>query len=72
MQIEKIINRSANQLPIIAALPFSISFDESVAEIGDYNPQQQLTRFAGRGYSTCRYEESVGIFNSRSDTQKDD
>ena len=71
MQIEKTINRSAN-LPIIAALPFAISFEESVAEIGDYDPLRQVTHFGSRGYSTCRIDESVGMWNSKSDTQKDD
>lgn len=61
-------------IPLIAALPFAIA--TSGAEMSasfNYNPGTQLATFrSGRDYSTCREDESVGFFNSRSDTKKDD
>lgn len=62
-------------IPLMAALPYSIMADESEEDGGfQYDPESQLTVFAGRNFSTCRYDESVGgiLSKSRSDTQKDD
>lgn len=61
-------------IPLMAALPYSIIADESEEEGIQYDPGTQLTVFAGRSFSTCRYDESVGgiLSKSRSDTQKDD
>jgi hypothetical protein len=61
-------------MPLMAALPFILRDDEPEPIMAAYDPLTQTTVFAGRSYSTCRYDESVGgiLSKSRSDTQKDD
>jgi len=56
----------------MAALPYGIRADAQDQSAIVYDPGTQLTHFAGRDFSTCRYDESVGVFNSKSDTKKDD
>jgi hypothetical protein len=74
MKAIKMIDRSVGKVPVIAALPYSISFEESEkTEAGTYVPSLQLTHHISNGYSTCSYDESAGgIFESKRDTQKDD
>lgn len=71
--------RSGGRIPLIAALPYSIT--AAAADNApsfrscSYDPVSQLTVFAGgRDYSTCREDESINPFfgKSRSDTKKDD
>ncbi len=61
-------------IPLMATLPYAIVDDEPEFADISYYPCSQLTVYAGRNFSTCRYEESVGgiLSKSRSDTQKDD
>ena len=61
-------------MPLMAALPYAIMDDEPDGVAVSYDPCAQLTVYAGRNFSTCRYDESVGgiLSKSRSDTQKDD
>jgi len=61
-------------IPLMATLPYAIVDDEPEEAGISYDPCSQLTIYAGRNFSTCREEESIGGFlsKSRSDTQKDD
>ncbi len=75
MLVRKMALTTGSAMPLIAALPYAIdisaseTMDSSVA----YNPLAQLTVFASRrDFSTCRRDESVGLLQSKSDTQKDD
>jgi len=74
MNATKLAIKTDAAIPLIAALPFALAI--SGVETGasfNYNPGTQLAVFrGGRDFSTCREDESVGIFNSRSDTKKDD
>jgi len=76
MNATKLAIKTNAAIPLIAALPFALA--TSSAETGasftsTYNPATQLATFrSGRDFSTCREDESVGFFNSRSDTKKDD
>ncbi len=75
MQITKRIIDTEATIPVMAALPYEISISDPEAEPFTYNPETQLTRFAGRrDFSTCREDESVNpLFGtSKSDTKKDD
>lgn len=72
MKISKMALTSDAALPLIAALPYGITLDAGVGTASTYDPVTQLTCFASRDFSTCRVDESVGILNSKSDTQKDD
>lgn len=74
MKAEKMIDRSVNKVPVIAALPYSISFEENEkTEAGTYIPSLQLTHHISNGYSTSSYDESAGgVFQSKRDTKKDD
>jgi len=74
MKAEKLIIQLEGEMPVIAALPFSISINENeMPKKGIYNPKTQLTTHFGRGYSTCQYDDSAGgIFETKRDTQKDD
>lgn len=68
--------RAPGVIPLLAALPYGITVEGSDCEPAfRYDPTTQRTRFASSGgYSTCRYDESVGgiISKSRSDTKRDD
>ena len=74
MNATKLHIKTDAAIPLIAALPFALS--TGGAETGasfNYNPVTQLATFrCGRGYSTCREDDSVGWFPSKSDTKKDD
>lgn len=64
-------------IPVMAALPYEIAISdpEPGEDCVSYDPQNQVTLFAGRrDFSTCREDESVGGFlsKSKSDTKKDD
>lgn len=74
MKAECLEIRTTGIMPLMAALPYAIEADESEDTGDTYDPKSQLTVYAGRNYSTCRYDESVGgiLSKSRSDTQKDD
>jgi hypothetical protein len=65
---------TAAVIPVMAALPYEITGSDCDPSPVHYNPLSQLTVFARGRYSTCRYDESVGGFlsKSRSDTQQDD
>ncbi len=74
MNVERLQVHTSTAIPLMAALPYAISLGQNEESGGLYDPETQLTVFAGKGYSTCRYDESVGgiLTKSRSDTQKDD
>jgi len=75
MQVAKRIIETDAVIPVMAALPYEIAISDPEAENPfAYNPETQLTRFAGRrDYCTCRVDESAGgLFSSKSDTKKDD
>lgn len=74
MNATKLAIKTDAAIPLIAALPFALAL--SSAETGasfNYNPVTQVTTFrSGRNFSTCREDDSVGWFPSKSDTKKDD
>lgn len=74
MHAERLAINTRAVIPLMAALPYAVTADAPEVERVKYDPGSQLTVFAGRDFSTCRCDESVGgIFRqSRSDTQKDD
>jgi hypothetical protein len=72
MNIEKLRVKTDAVIPLMAALPYGIALEPNADVEITYNPESQLTLFAGRNFSTCRYDESVGLLQSKSDTQKDD
>lgn len=74
MQVERLAINTNAVIPLMAALPYAITADEPDETGIQYDPGTQLTIYAGRNFSTCRYDESVTpLFGkSRSDTQKDD
>lgn len=74
MNAERLEINTTAVIPLMAALPYAITEDEPNETCVQYDPRNQLTIYAGRNFSTCRYEESVGgiLSKSRSDTQKDD
>lgn len=73
MRIEKLVVDSPTVIPLMAALPYSVVFEGEAPEEHVYDPISQITRFAGRNFSTCREDESAGgFFQSKSDTKKDD
>jgi hypothetical protein len=74
MHVERLHVHTSGAIPLMAALPYRISVVQPEATGFEYNPNTQLTVFAGRGFSTCREDESINpIFGkSKSDTQKDD
>jgi hypothetical protein len=73
MNIEKLTVNTNAAIPLMAALPYGIAADEPHEAASTYDPETQLTYFAGRNFSTCRNEESAGgLFKSKSDTSKDD
>jgi hypothetical protein len=47
-------------IPLMAALPYRIALDPPAEASFAYDPETQLTHFAGRNFSTCRYDESAG------------
>jgi hypothetical protein len=73
MNIERLKISTNAAIPLMAALPYGIAVDRPEGESVRYDPETQLTIFAGRNFSTCRNEESAGgIFQSKADTSKDD
>jgi len=72
MNVTKLSVKTTAAIPLMAALPYGIRADAQDQSAIVYDPGTQLTHFAGRDFSTCRYDESVGVFNSKSDTKKDD
>jgi hypothetical protein len=76
MEVTKFALPSNAAMPLIAALPYRIVLDgPDVENSVRYNPETQLSVFAGRrDYSTCREDESINPFfgKSKSDTKKDD
>lgn len=73
MNIEKLKVNTDATIPLMAALPYGVAVDGISEAAIMYDPETQLTRFAGRNFSTCRNEESAGgFFSSKSDTSKDD
>lgn len=74
MKIEKSIDKSDVIMPVIAALPYSISLEENeIIEKGNYNPDSQLTTHFSSSGSYSREDDSSGYWtNSKSDTKKDD
>lgn len=69
--VEKVLLNEERNVPLIAALPFRIHAEESLADSGGYEPATQRSTM-GRNFSTCRNDESAGILTSKSDTSKDD
>jgi hypothetical protein len=73
MNVTKVSVKTDAVIPLIAALPYGVVLDAPDTERVQYDPIVQLTRYAGRDFSTSRYDESVGgLFSSKSDTKKDD
>lgn len=73
MQVEKLSITTSSIIPLMAALPYGISSDDEEVEKFAYDPSTQITRFAGGNFSTSRYDESAGgLFQSKTDTKKDD
>lgn len=73
MHIEKLKVNTTAAIPLMAALPYGVTVEDGLEEGFAYDPETQITHFAGRGFSTCRNDESAGnIFQSKSDTSKDD
>ncbi len=73
MNVTKMCVKTRAAIPLMAALPYGVAMDPPPEGRIDYDPETQLTRFAGRDFSTCRYDESAGgLFQSKSDTKKDD
>lgn len=73
MNITKMSVNTDAVIPLIAALPYGVVLDAPDEARIEYDPMAQLTRYAGRDFSTSRYDESAGgIFSSKSDTKKDD
>jgi len=76
MRVTKLRVETASAIPLIAALPYGIMIEPSDAlDAGfAYDPTTQTTRMSGRrDFSTCREDESAGgLFQSKSDTKKDD
>lgn len=75
MHAERLAIKTSGVIPLMAALPYKITVDELPNDVGvQYDPKTQSTVYAGRNFSTCREDESIGglVFKSRSDTKKDD
>jgi hypothetical protein len=77
MNATKLAIKTDAAIPLIAALPFALAtggVEMGASFTSTYNPATQLATFrGGRDFSTCREDESVSpIWNSRSDTKKDD
>ena len=72
MRVEKLLDRRPGAIPLIAALPYAIQSEEDAQSAVTYDPQTQRPVHAGRDYSTCREDDSVGWINTKSDTRKDD
>ena len=76
LAVTKLTHPSHAAMPLIAALAYRVVLDGPDVESSvQYNPETQLTVFAGRrDFSTCREDESVNpLFGkSKSDTKKDD
>jgi hypothetical protein len=75
MDIQK-LHDTRPRIPIIATFPYRIVADDLDPESPEngvaYDPTTQRTIYAGRNYSTCRYDEIAGVIASKADTQKDD
>jgi len=76
MEVTKLTLPSHAAMPLVAALPYKVVLEgPDVENPLAYDPETQISVFAGRrDYSTCREDESVGGFfsKSKSDTKKDD
>lgn len=73
MDVTKLVVRTDAAMPLIAALPYGVTVDSVPDFRIEYDAGTQLTRYAGRDFSTCREDESAGgWFQSKSDTKKDD
>lgn len=73
MKVSKMSIKTGSVIPLMAALPYEVAMERSQEGDIEYDPESQLTHFAGRDFSTCRCDESAGgLFQSKSDTQKDD
>jgi len=75
MSIQPLVLETDAVIPVMAALPYAVAIsDPEVEKPFTYDPQTQLTIYAGRrDFSTCREDESVSrLFSTKSDTKKDD
>jgi hypothetical protein len=74
MNIERLKVNTSAAIPLMAALPYGIAVDQAEVAGIQYDPETQLTVFAGRNFSTSREDESVNPFfgKSKADTKKDD
>jgi tRNA(Leu) C34 or U34 (ribose-2'-O)-methylase TrmL len=74
MNVERLTVNTNAVIPLMAALPYSIEMDDPHEASSRYDPEVQLTYYAGCDFSTCREDESVqrGFFTSKTDTNKDD
>ncbi len=61
VRIEKLVDTTVRVVPLMAALPYHVEVEEESVDAGpQYIPASQLVVFAGRGYSTCREDDSAG------------
>jgi len=80
MRLKKHSDTSAETIPLLAALTYSVDVNpsEETSESPAYDPTNQRTVYGmgKRNYSTCREDDSVGglfDFGSvKSDVKKDD
>lgn len=74
MHAERLVINTNAVIPLMAALPYAVTADADEVTGVQYDPETQLTFFAGRNFSTCRVDESINPFfgTSKADTQKDD
>lgn len=73
MHVQKLSVKTNAVIPLMAALPYGVAAEQPGDGAMIYEPETQLTHFAGRDFSTCRCDESAGgLFQSKSDTKKDD
>lgn len=79
MKVSKLTVQTEEDIPVIAALPYHVAFDnDELPEEMNYDAEQQLTTYfssGGKGYSTSRDDDSVWTlipYTTKSDTKKDD
>ncbi len=73
MDVQKVVLPGDSAKPLMAVLPYVVKLQPGERDAPSYDPTRQRTVYAaGRNYSTCRNDDSVGFWNSRADTQTDD
>lgn len=76
MIVEKKLNIESRIIPLIAALPYKITFHSAESDTVDqvnYDPRSQRNIHTKHDYSTCRRDDSIDHFiSTKSDTKRDD